>query len=218
MRRRRRFQISPSNSQPDFDLTFKKQVERLRDLSFSNDWWPTRGSEDEAYLLALGLGEFALTLSEEEDLFLRDWKGEGMGRGWKGARPGQETAKVWLDEGKGILCARFPYKQEVIDEIRELIPKGKKSWNAESKLWKFSVEMIEVVVALMTKHFDEVIDLTQAIAPPQVVVSGDPFLALLDKDDLQAIHRLLAKKYHPDVNSKDGDKMVRINSIFNQLK
>lgn len=140
-----------------------------------------------------------------------------MSRGWGGFDVNKETAKVWLDEGKGVLCARFPYKQSAIDEFREKIPKGKKSWNAEDKLWEFSVETIDVVVEILTKNFDAVIDLTQATAPSQVVVSGDPLLSLLDKDDIQALYRVLAKKYHPD-RGGDADKMARINQIFNQIK
>lgn len=144
-----------------------------------------------------------------------------MPRNWKGWSQGdinKQTAKVWLDEGKGVLCARFPYKQSAIDEFREKIPKGKKSWNADDKLWEFSVEAIDIVVDILARHFDEVIDLTQATAPSQVVVSGDPFLSLLDKDDIQAVYRILAKKYHPDKQGGDVGKMAKLNQIFATLK
>jgi hypothetical protein len=140
-----------------------------------------------------------------------------MPRSWGGLDINKQICKIWLDEGKGILCARFPYKQSVIDEFREKIPKGKKSWNADDKLWEFSVETIDVVVEILTRNFDEVIDLTQAAAPSQVVVSGDPLLSLLDKDDIQTIYRVLAKKYHPDKGG-DAGKMARINQIFGQIK
>lgn len=140
-----------------------------------------------------------------------------MPRGWKGIDPNLQVAKIWLDEGKGVLCARFPYKQSAIDEFRVKIPKGKKAWNAEDKLWEFSVETIDLVVDILTRNFDDVIDLTQAASTSTVVVSGDPLLSLLDKEDLQAIHRLLAKKYHPD-RGGDAGKMARINQIFSLLK
>jgi hypothetical protein len=141
-----------------------------------------------------------------------------MPRGWKGSDPNLQVAKIWLDEGKGVLCARFPFKQSAIDEFREKIPKGKKAWNADDKLWEFSIETIDVVVEILTRNFDEVFDLTQATTPSQVVVSGDPFLSLLDKDDIQAVYRLLAKKYHPDKQGGDAGKMARINQIFGQIK
>ena len=141
-----------------------------------------------------------------------------MPRSWGGIDINKQVCKIWLDEGKGVLCARFPYKQSAIDEFREKIPKGKKAWNAEDKLWEFSIETIDVVVEILTRNFDEVIDLTQATTPSQVVVSGDPFLSLLDKDDIKAIYRVLANKYHPDKQGGDGGKMAKINQIFSQIK
>jgi hypothetical protein len=171
---------------------------------------------------AFGVADSTSTKShlDEEARFTRDWRKE-MPRTWKGWSQSdidKQVAKVWLDEGRGVLCARFPYKQSAIDEFRAKIPKGKKAWNAEDKLWEFSVETIDLVVDILTRNFDDVIDLTQATSPSSVVVSGDPLLSLLDKDDIQAIYRLLAKKYHPDKQGGDGDKMARINRIFTQLK
>ena len=157
---------------------------------------------------------------DEESRFERDWRSQ-MPRSWKGwsqADIDKQVAKVWLDEGKGVLCARFPYKQSAIDEFRSKIPKGKKAWNAEDKLWEFSVETIDLTVDILTRNFDDVIDLTQATSPSSVVVSGDPLLSLLDKDDIKAIYRVLANKYHPDKQGGDGDKMARINQIFGQIK
>lgn len=141
-----------------------------------------------------------------------------MPRGWKGIDPNLQVAKIWLDEGKGVLCARFPYKQSAIDEFRAKIPKGKKAWNAEDKLWEFSVETIDLVVDILTRNFDDVIDLTQAASTSTVVVSGDPLLSLLDKEDIKAIYRVLANKYHPDKQGGNGDKMAKINQIFGQIK
>ena len=141
----------------------------------------------------------------------RNWKG------WSQSDINKQTAKIWLDEGKGVLCSRFPYKQSAIDEFREKIPKGKKAWNAEDKLWEFSVETIGIVVEILARNFDEVIDLTQATTPSQTVVSGDPLLSLLDKEDIQAIYRLLAKRHHPD-RGGDAGKMAKINQLFSQIK
>lgn len=156
---------------------------------------------------------------DEESRFERDWRSQ-MPRTWKGWSQSdidKQTAKVWLDEGKGVLCARFPFKQKAIDEFREKIPKGKKAWNADDKLWEFSVETIDIVVDILTRNFDEVIDLTQVVSSPPIVVLGDPFLSLLDKDDLKAIYRILANKYHPDKGG-DAGKMAKINMIFSQIK
>lgn len=140
-----------------------------------------------------------------------------MPRAWGGIDINKQVCKIWLDEGKGVLCARFPYKQAVIEEFREKVPKGKKAWNVDDKLWEFSIETIDVIVDILTRNFDEVIDLTQAVPSTSVVVSGDPLLSLLDKEDLDKIYKLLVKRYHPDAGG-DSDKMARINAIFGGLK
>lgn len=156
---------------------------------------------------------------DEESRFERDWRSQ-MPQSWKGwsqSDINKNFAKIWIDEGKGVLCARFPYHQKAIDEFREKIPKGKKAWNADDKLWVFSFETIDVVVDILTRNFDEVIDMTQAIPTTSVVMSGDPLLSLLDKEDINKIYILLVKKYHPDIGG-DEKKMARINQIFSQIK
>ena len=159
-------------------------------------------------------------IPDEESRFEKDWRSE-MPRTWKGWSQTdirKSFAKVWIDESKGVLCARFPYNQSAIEEFRLKIPKGKKAWNSEEKLWEFSVETIEVVVEILTKFFDEVVNLTESLPLNQVVTRGDPLLSMLDKDDIKAIHRMLANKYHPDKQGGDAGKMARINQIFNQVK
>jgi len=153
----------------------------------------------------------------EESKFERDWEVSDMGRNWGGVDA--QVAKVWLDEGEGVLCARFPYKKEVIDDFHRKIPKGKKAWDGDKKVWKFSTEVIEVLINIFQTHFgiENVIDMTSATAPTVEVKSGDPLLSLLDKEDIQKIYILLVRKYHPDVGG-DNKKMAAINQIFNKIR
>lgn len=153
---------------------------------------------------------------DEEGKFKRWWEEEQMAKGWRswGGNINESVAKVWLDEGRGCLCSRFPYKLEVIDELREKVPKGKKSWNATDKMWEFSIETIDVIVDIFTRHFDKVLDLTKATAPMEASQQTDPLLSILDEADKTAIHRMLAMKYHPDRAGGDEEKMARINQVF----
>ena len=158
---------------------------------------------------------------DAESLFESDWR-RSMGANWRKQTEGiagKEVAKVWLDEGKGMICSRFAYKAEVIEEFRAKIPKGKKSWNSSEHIWEFSVEVIDLVIEILTRHFSEVLDLTQTSAPTiSNPISADPLLSLLDKEDVDRIYKMLVKKYHPDVASGDGDKMARINQLFRSVK
>ena len=192
----------------DLDTKIRLSLSNYRDKLYIDDWMPRQGSEDYALLITYGLEEFTQGIIDAEEMMAKTWKSGDINLTY---------AKLWIDEGKGILCARLPYNQKAIDEFREKIPKGKKAWNADDKLWEFSVETIDVVVDILTRNFDEVIDLTQAVPTASVVVSGDPLLSLLDKEDLQVIYRILAKRHHPD-RGGDAEKMARINQIFSQIK
>ena len=142
-----------------------------------------------------------------------------MGKTWKGwgGSPNQDVAKVWVDHSKGVLCARFPYKEEVIVDLRQKVPKGKKIWNPDQKIWEFSIETIDLIVEILQKHFDEVLNLTEEAHSVAPLETGDSLLSLLDKADIKAIYLLLVKKYHPDIGG-DPQKMAEINRIFNKIK
>lgn len=206
-------------NQTDVEIKKKMNAVLLRDLSTSEIPMLTQMDQLCLALLIENYSEFLLGVIEEETNFKEDWEVNRMDRqrkSWGGID--KETAKLWLDETKGLLCARFPYKEKVIDEIRQKIPKGKKSWNPDDKIWEFSIETIEVVVEILSNNFENLIDLTQA-APPALTSSNgtDPLLSLLDADDINKIHKMLSRKYHPDVGG-DGEKMARINQIFSKVK
>lgn len=169
-------------------------------------------------VLADSGSEFLGGVGEAEVDFRISWEEvTRMGRGWQGYSGDRRVAKVWLDQAKGVLCSRFPYDAGMIQEMKEKLPRGKKNWNPDDKIWEFSVEVIEELIPMLGRHFDEVIDLTQALPTPQVGGGGDLLLSILDTDDRKKILILLTKKYHPDTGG-DGKKMAEINSIFNKYK
>ena len=198
----------------DPDDQLKKEMSRvLLDISGESFFPSTQLYQLANALLIENGSEFLLGVIDEEQHFKDGWE-VGRMRG----KIEEEVAKVWLNEEKGILCARFPYKEKVITAIRAEIPKGKKSWNPDDKVWEFSVETVDVIVKILTENFDKVIDLTRP-APPMLTSSngGDSLLSLLDEEDINKIYKLLARKYHPDMG--DGsDKMAKINQIFSKKK
>jgi len=158
--------------------------------------------------------EFLHGMMEEEDRFQKDW--EVIMRGWGSQH--QNVAKLWIDSGKGVLVGRFAYKPSVIDEIRQRIPTGKKSWDAERKVWEFSAETVDTILDILNHHYDKVIDLTQeSIQVPSQNMGGDSLLKLLDKEDIHRIRVLLSKKYHSDAGG-DGERMSKINAALDQYK
>lgn len=190
----------------------KLQHQFLKEM-FCIDWsLPMTQNQQIAYaFLQENKSEFLLGVEDAETSFRRSYEM----RQWRGDIS-KEIAKVWLDDNKGVVCARFPYNVKVIDEIRAQIPKGKKSWNPDNKVWEFSVEAIDTIVKILQSYFDDVIDLTQATPPlPPTSISADPLLSLLDEDDIKKIRQMLSKKYHPDLGG-DAAKMAKINQVFNK--
>lgn len=157
------------------------------------------------------LAEFFIGIKDEESKFEED---NLMGRY---GRSTENVAKVWLDDQRGVICAKFPFKQEVINDIKDKIPKGKKAWNPSLKIWEFSVECIDDVLEVLAKSFVNVVDLTKATPPvTNSSITKDSLLAILDDEDKKAILRLLSKKYHPDIAGPSANgKMAEINAIFN---
>ena len=156
--------------------------------------------------------EFLHGMMEEEDRFQKDW--EVIMRGWGSEH--QSVGKLWVDRGKGVLVGRFAYKPSVIEEIRVRIPSGKKSWDADRKVWEFSTECVEVILDILNRNYDKVIDLTQESIQITSQSGGDSLLKLLDKDDIHKVRILLSKKYHSDIGG-DGKKMAEINAALDKF-
>jgi hypothetical protein len=120
-----------------------------------------------------------------------------------------------LDTERGILLTRFAYSQEAVKDVQDTIPKGKRNWKPEERVWEISVECLDDLLGLLARHFDSVIDLTQQ--SPQIIPMGSndaEFWSILDGEDLKSIQRLLTNKYHPDRAGGDGKKMAAINSFL----
>lgn len=204
----------------DLDHQLKKEMNRvLLDIAGESFFPSTQLYQLAAALLIENGSEFLLGVIDEENHFKEDCEVITMtptGGRWGGIN--DEIAKVWVDEGKGVICARFPYKEKVIAKIRAEIPKGKKAWNPEGKIWEFSVETIDVLIKILHEHFDQVLDLTHP-APPMLTSQngGDPLLSLLDEEDINRIYKVLAKRHHPDVGG-NPNLMAKINAVFAKFK
>jgi len=45
----------------------------------------------------------------------------------------------------------------------------------------------------------------------------DELRAILSQDDMKTVFRALAKKHHPDVDGNDGEKMKKLNAVFEKM-
>lgn len=218
---RRHKLVSPIISdRSQFNKMMVEQMNRMM-MAIGYDYLPSVEMMNENQVLAFGLldhnqSEFLFGIDQPEILTELDEE-VSLLRRWD-ARSGERVAKVWLDENKGVLCARFPYQVEVIQQIKERIPSGKKVWNPDDKIWEFSCECIDEILAIMHEGFEKVIDLTKE-TPMIPTSSTDQLLSLLDEEDISKIQRMLSLKYHPDrPTGGDGRKMAKINEIITKAK
>lgn len=136
----------------------------------------------------------------------------------RGIRIDEDVAKVWLDETRGLICARFAFKRECIDQIKNEVPKGKKNWNPDLKVWEFSVEAVDKVLEILGRYFARVIDLTKETPQSHSSTNhADQLLTLVDQEDAKKIYRMLAVKYHPDKVGGSSEVMAKINQVFTKF-
>ncbi len=124
------------------------------------------------------------------------------------------VAKVWLDETRGVLIARTPFSSQFISHIKAQIPRDSRRWNPETKNWEVEMEYVDQLLSILRVCYDEVLEPNVS---PIVAPSSSDLFPFLTKDDIKAIYRLLAKRYHPDSTKTDGSMMVKINDWFKRF-
>src|SRR3990172_1821467 len=126
----------------------------------------------------------------------------------------QEPAKIWIAEN-GAIRVRSPWQATFVHYLKQF-PAAKRRWMPEMKVWEVEYELLDELVALARQYFPDVIvverEQRKTIESNGKASSWDSLLTLLTKDDLTALYKVLAKRYHPDLNKNSGDAMSRINN------
>ena len=122
------------------------------------------------------------------------------------------TAKIWLDEEKGVLVVRAPFSASFIHYIKLHIPKEYRQWNPTNKVWEFEIEQIDRVMTILKECFEKIVELTSLFDRKQTAPT-DGLFSIINRDDIKSIYRLLAMKYHPDAGG-NSEKMKKINIFF----
>jgi DnaJ-domain-containing protein 1 len=105
----------------------------------------------------------------------------------------------------------------IINIIKETVPFYRRTFIAESKVWRFMPEAredVNLLIANLRPLVDLEIMTTSELEDPYsvlCVVRTAPF------EVIQAAYKALAKKHHPDTGG-DTEMMKRINSAFDTIK
>ncbi|MDB5478829.1 MAG: hypothetical protein JWM96_1324 [Alphaproteobacteria bacterium] len=129
---------------------------------------------------------------------------------------------------------RFPFSQELVDDLKAQIPAHCRAWTPQTKTWWIAASFVNLAARLAEGYFDvEHIDAPQArqrayTAPPPRPLHPDPFATLhllpsAPPELIEAAARSLAKLFHPDLKPEHEKalataKMAQINRAVEDLR
>ena len=110
-----------------------------------------------------------------------------------------------------------PYNKPFTDEMKKSVPAKKRMWDNNDKCWYVVKDQFDKLTHLLDKYYDETILLDF----PQQEVASDSWTKLYlipgaPLDIVQAVYRVLSKKYHPDMGG-DVLKMTEINVAHKEI-
>jgi len=141
--------------------------------------------------------------------------------------------QVWWDDGVMAYRARFPFKQQVVDFLKQQIPHSERSWDDQSKIWTFTegyltgtVEFFKIAfgnqeVAVVTREQTEKAKAARQ-QPGLVKLTGidaqlAEFMRLIPYEAARDAYRRAAIALHPDKGG-DMEKMSKINALWTKIQ
>ncbi len=133
---------------------------------------------------------------------------------------------------------RFPFSQELVDELKAQIPAHCRAWTPQTKTWFIAAAYVNLAARLAAGYFDvEHIDAPRSQhrassapppPPPPRPLHPDPFATLhllpsAPRELIEAAARTLAKLHHPDLRPPAEQAlatlaMARINRAVEDLR
>ena len=138
------------------------------------------------------------------------------GKGTKKSSPytGPKKAAILKSDIKGQYELVTPWDQDFLDELKSTIQPSSRHWNTETKRWIISEIVLEDVVRIMKRHFDEV---TTDLAQPET--NGNLFeqvFAVIPKEYMPQIYRALAQAVHPDHGGSE-EMFKQLNNAYEKV-
>lgn len=130
---------------------------------------------------------------------------------------GKRVASLRLADNDVFIIVEAPYDAGFTETLKASIPQKKRIWDANDKAWFVVKDQLDKLTHILDQYYDEVILLN---FPAQVtatdawgklfLINGAPI------EVIQAVYRVLAKKYHPD-HGGDVEKMKTVNTAYKEL-
>ena len=133
---------------------------------------------------------------------------------------------------------RFPFSQELVDELKAQIPAHCRAWTPQTKTWWIAASFVNLAARLAEGYFDvEHMDAPRGRgrassapppSPPPRPLHPDPFATLhllpsAPRELIEAAYRTLVKLNHPDLRPEHEQAlatttMARINRAVEDLR
>lgn len=139
-------------------------------------------------------------------------------RGFGTPRPtGKRVASLRLADNDVFIIVEAPYDAGFTETLKSSIPQKKRLWDANDKAWFVVKDQLDKLTHILDQYYDEVI----LLGFPQQSIATDAWGKLYltqgaPIEVIQAVYRVLAKKYHPDLGG-DVEKMKQINAAYKEL-
>jgi len=124
----------------------------------------------------------------------------------------------------GWVEVRFPYRRDVVDDIKHLIPSEGRTWDPKDKCWTVSGPWISTVISLLREAYGDVrIEPLASAPPPAPIRQTDHDYAALHllpsapPELIEAAFRCLCRLHHPD-RGGDTERMVALNAAMATLR
>lgn len=141
--------------------------------------------------------------------------------------------RVWWDPGVSAYRAQFPFKQQIVDFLKQFIPHSEREWNGDTKTWTFTESYLDGTVKFLQICFgnQEVATVTrtqyEAQQQPRSSVAVSKlntndmllvdFMKLIPYEAARAAYRQAAILLHPDKGG-DMEKMSKVNALWTKIQ
>lgn len=150
-------------------------------------------------------------------------------------------ARIWWDDTATAYVVSVPYKEAFVDALKQLIPSGDRNYDPQTKFWYVkegygsfirqlaenafgmsSVSFTSKDVAQQARSFHQQRSSTQgSLLTPGTGSTEDAIVAffnLLPYDAAKRAYLIAAQTYHPDKPSGDGQKMSKLNELWDRIE
>lgn len=144
-------------------------------------------------------------------------------------------ARIWWEDSTGSYVLSSTYSAKLVEGLKLLIPSGDRMWDQQTKFWHFSEQYGEMVrklcesslgagtVSFTSKQVSQQYSQAQqraSLSPNAQTLDTciNEFFMLLTYDAARKAYLVSAQALHPDKQGGDGQKMTRLNELWQRLE